>query len=222
MYGTFLLVFAFTIGYLLPYYSFRLAEKSQKAQNIVTRFDLLSKAEYLNSLDARVHYLKAVSLYYYFRETTNLESFYAALEKLKKTQRLNPYFIDSYWLESDLYAHLLQKNLNYAGLCEERTAPLTTAERYDPSNPFIKLRKAEIFLRCDLKEEARQEALKALELEPEYAAALYFLQRNFNYFTDEGVFEKRIARIQEKSSQYKPEPGTYLYKLFVIPVEKER
>lgn len=219
VYGIFLLVFAFIVAFLCPYFSQRLTGQSQKTTDIVTRFNLLNKAESLNSLDAQVHYLKAISLFHYFSETTNLESFYSALEKLKKVQQLNPYFIDAYLLESDLYTHLLQEKMNYVGLSEDMTAPLTAAEQYDPSNPFIKLRKAEIFLHFDFKEKARREALKALELEPDYAAALFFLQRNFKYFMDEGAFEKRIARIREKGDQYRPEPGTYLYKLFEIPTK---
>ncbi|MCX6580602.1 MAG: O-antigen ligase family protein [Candidatus Aminicenantes bacterium] len=215
----FILVITFTAGYLLPYFSHGLAEKSQKTQDIVARFNLSNRAGYLDPLDADIHYLKAVSLYHYFNKTTNLESFYSALENVKKVQRLNPYFIDAYWLESDLYAHLLQENVSNEGLREEITAPLAAAERYDPSNPFLKLRKAEIDLRFDFKVEARQEAIKSLELEPDYAMALYFLQRNYNYFPDEGAFETRIARIREKAAQYRPEPGTYLYKLFEIPMD---
>lgn len=213
----FLLVLTFTAGYLLPYFSQSLAGKSLKTNDLVARFNLSNKAGYLDPLDADIHYLKAVALFHYFKETTNLESFYSAVESLKKVQQLNPYFIDAYWVESDLYAHLLQENVNNAGLREEITAPLAAAEQYDPSNPFLKLRKAEIYLRFDFKEEARQEAIKSLELEPDYVMALYFLQVNFNYFPDEGTFEQRIARIREKANQYQPEPGTYLYKLFEIP-----
>jgi tetratricopeptide (TPR) repeat protein len=215
----FFLVLTFTAGYLLPYFSRSLAEKSLKTNDIVARFNLANKAGYLDPLNADVHYVKAVSLFHYFKGTTNLESFYSAVESLKEVQRLDPYFMDAYWLESDLYAHLLQENVGNAGLREEITAPLAAAERYDPSNPFLRLRKAEIDMRFDFKEEARQEAIKALELEPDYAMALYFLQRNFNHFPDEGTFEKRIARIREKAGQYQPEPGTYLYKLFEIPGE---
>ncbi|MDQ1350722.1 MAG: hypothetical protein QG657_1024 [Acidobacteriota bacterium] len=215
----FFLVVIFTAGYLLPYFSLSLAEKSLKTNDLVTRFNLSGKAGYLDPLSADVHYIKAQCLFHYFKETANLESFYSAVESLKKVQRLNPYFIDAYWLESDLYAQLLRKNVNYAGLPEGITAPLASAERYDPANPFLKLRKAEIYLRFDLKEEARQEAIKSLELEPDYAMALYFLQRNFNHFADAGVFEVRIAHIREKAAQYRPEPGTYLSKLFEMPME---
>lgn len=215
----FLLVVVFTAGYLLPYFSRSLVEKSLKTNDLVTRFNLSGRADYLDPLSADVHYIKAQCLFHYFKETANLESFYSAVENLKKVQRLNPYFIDAYWLESDLYAQLLRKNVNYAGLPGGITAPLASAEQYDPSNPFLKLRKAEIYLRFDFKEEARLEAIKSLELEPDYAMALYFLQRNYNYFPGAGTFETRIARIREKAAQYRPEPGTYLYKLFEMPME---
>jgi O-antigen ligase len=217
VYGVFLLLLTFTAGYLLPYFSANLKAKSLTTNDLVTRFNLSGKASYLDPLNADLLYLKAQCLYHYFKGTNNLESFYSTLENVKKVQRLNPYFIDAYWLESDLYALLLQENINYPGLREGITEPLSAAERYDPANPFLKLRKAEIFWRFNLKEEARQEATRSLELEPDYAMALYFLQRNFHYFPDEGAFEKRIARIREKAGLYQPEPGTYLYKLFEIP-----
>ena len=79
------------------------------------------------------------------------------------------------------------------------------------------MRKAEIHLRFGRKPEARQAALQALALEPDYAAALYFLQEQFHHFGDGGDFEKRIATVREKAAAVKPEPGTYLYKLFQIP-----
>jgi tetratricopeptide (TPR) repeat protein len=221
VYAIFLLIIASTAGFILPYFSHQLIEKSQKTRDIVRHFELLNKAEYVNSLDAQVHYLKGIALFHYFRESNNLESFYSALKQLKEAQRLNPYLIDTYRLESDIYTDLFQKKINYMGLCADMTAPLTAAEQYDPLNPFIKLRKAEIFLRFNLKEEARKEVLEALALEPEYVAALYFLQSNFDYF-EEGIFEKRIARIKEKGDQYQPERGTYLYELFKIPIEKGR
>jgi hypothetical protein len=64
---------------------------------------------------------------------------------------------------------------------------------------------------------AREEALKALELEPNYVSALYFLQRNFNYFPDNNTFKSRIDKIRNKASQLDPSPDTYLYALFKIP-----
>lgn len=222
-YSIILLVVPLFIGYLFPYLSQRFVEKAQRQKNIniMTRFHLLKKAGYLNPLDAAVYYKKAELLYHYYKRSTNLESFYSALDNVKKAQRLNRYYIKAYLLESDLYRHLLQKNLAYAAIHEEIIAPLVRAEQYAPQDPFIKLQKADIYLRFNHMESARQEALKALELEPGYVSALYFLQRNFHYFPDENAFNSRIDKILDRASQIKPMPGTYLYELFKAPGKQE-
>jgi tetratricopeptide (TPR) repeat protein len=218
-----LLVVTLLMGYLFPYLSQQFVEKAQTQKNlsILTRFNLLKKAGYLNPLDAAVYYKKAELLYSYYKEAANLESFYSALDNLKKAQRLNRYYIDAYLLESDLYRELLQKNLAYTAIHEEIIAPLAKAEHYAPRDPFIKLQKADIYLQFNHMQSARQEALKALELEPDYVSALYFLQRNFNYFPDNNAFKSRIDKILDKASQIKPEPGTYLYGLFKVPEKQE-
>ena len=218
-----LLVVPLLIGYLFPYLSQRLVEKAQTEKNIsiMTRFHLLKNAGYLNPLDAAVYYKKAELLYHYYKTSTNPDSFYSALDNVKKAQRLNRYYIKAYLLESDLYRHLLQKNLAYAAIHEEIIAPLARAEQYAPQNPFIKLQKAEVYLRVNHMQLAREEALKALELEPGYVSALYFLQRNFHYFPDKNDFKSRIDKILDRASQIKAEPGTYLYELFKVPGKQE-
>jgi|GEM_PF-618301 len=218
-----LLVVTLLVGYLFPYLSQRLVEKAQTQKNIsiMARFNLLRKAGYLNPLDASVYYKKAELLYNYYKEATNLDSFYLALDNLKKAQRLNRYYIAAYRLESELYRLLLQKKLTYAAIHEEIIAPLAKAEQYAPKDHVIKLLKAEIYLRFNHMQLARQEALKALELEPDYVSALYFLQMNFNYFPDKNVFKRRIKKIMDKASLIKPEPGTYLYNLFKVPGKQE-
>ena len=218
-YFTFLTLFVLLVGYLLPFLSLRQVEKANTdgGITIVDRFRLLNKAGYLNPLNPAVFYYKAVSLFGYFEETSNLEAFYSAVDNVKRAQRLNRYFIDAYRLESDLYTVLLKKNLTYTGLHDEIAAPLAKAEKYDPFSPFIKLRKAEIHFQFHRTQEAREEALDALALEPDFAAALYFLQTNFNYFPDAEAFDKRIENIRKKAERLNVEPGTYLFKLFEIP-----
>jgi O-antigen ligase len=218
-YYIFLLVFAFMVGHLLPYLSHGLVSRANKTPDTKTRLYLLNKAAYLDPLDADIHYLKALSFHRDFKETAHLGSFYSALESLKKAQWLNRYLINAYGLESDLYYHMLQENMNYSGLPVEIIRPLAEAEQYDPLNPFIKLRKAELYLQFNRMQEARQEALQALELEPDYAAALYFLHKHFHYFPENSAFEHRMDRIREKIERYQPEDDTYLDKLFKIPGE---
>jgi O-antigen ligase len=221
VYSAFLLVFILLVGYWMPFISFRMVERANKGEGItfVTRFELLNRAGKLNPLNPMIHYYKALALTGYFKEMGNLEAFYSVVEDVKQAQRLNPYFIEAYRLESDLYDLLLKKHLNYSGLSEEIVAPLEKAEKYDPLNPFIKLRKAEVYFNFNRDREARETALEALVLEPEFAAALFFIQKNFHFFPDEEEFKIKIDKIRRKAERLEVVPGTYLYKLFQIPGE---
>lgn len=221
VYCVFLLVFILLVGYWLPFISFRMVEKANKDEGmtLVTRFELLNRAGQLNPLNPMVYYYKALALKGYFKETGNLEAFYSAVDNVTHAQRINPYFIEAYRLESDLYDLLLQKHINYSGLQEEIVASLAKAEEFDPLNPFIKLRKAEVYFNFNRDREAAEAARNALELEPEFAAALYFMQKNFHYFPDEEGFKIKIDTIRQKAERLQVVPGTYLYKLFEIPGE---
>jgi hypothetical protein len=178
----------------------------------------LEKARYLNPLDKDIYYFKAKHLLHYFKQTFNLEVFYEAVNNLKEVQRLNPYFLDAYRLEFQLYEELL-KRIRYASMDEEVVAPLVKAEIYAPVDPFIKLAKARVYLEFKKIGKAKAEAINAITLEPEFVAALYFLQRNFNYFQDETAFQERIAKILKKAREWNPNPGHYLYNLYEIPGE---
>lgn len=216
-----LLIFVLMVGYLLPYLSSVFIEKFKKNPPPVQAYNLLKKAGYLNPLDKDVYYLKAEYLYRYLKQTFNLEAFYEAVNNLKKAQRLNPYFSDAYRLEFQLYEELL-KRIKYVSMDEEVLAPLIKEEVYEPVNPFIKLTKALVYFKFGKLNKAKEEAIKAVTLEPEYIAALYFLQRNFNYFPDETAFQEKIAKIVEKARKLNPQPGHYLYKLYEIPGEDKQ
>jgi tetratricopeptide (TPR) repeat protein len=211
-----LLIFVSMVGYLFPYLSNIFIEKFKKNPHPVQAYNLLKTAGYLNPLDKNIYYLKAGYLLHYFKQTFNLEAFHEALNNLRKVQRLNPYFLDAYQLEYQLYLEL-KKRIEYVSMDEEILAPLVKAEIYFPVNPFIKLEKAAVYHEFNKIDRAKEEAIKAITLEPEFAAALYFLQRNFNYFPDETAFQEKIAKIMKKAREWNPKPGHYLYKLYEIP-----
>jgi O-antigen ligase len=212
-----LVILVLIASYLFPWAAAGLIKKSQKAAHPAEAFSLLKKAGYLNPLDQDIYYLKAFSLYNYFKQTSSLEAFYDAVNHLKKAQRLNKYFINAYLLEFDLYRELLKKKIKYVSMDEEIIAPLEKAEVYAPVDPFIKLKKARIYLEFNKNVQAKEEALKAVNLEPEFAAARYFLQRNFNFYGDEKTFKEGINKILDKAEKLKPEPGRYLYRLYEVP-----
>jgi tetratricopeptide (TPR) repeat protein len=165
--------------------------------------------------------LKALYLHRYFKQTSNLEAFREALNNLKKARQLNPYFAAAYRLEFKLNEELL-KRIRYVSMDEEVLAPLVKAEIYDPVNPFIKLTKARVYLEFNKFDRAKQEALKAITLEPEFVGALYFLQKNFNYFPNKKTFQSQIEKILNKAGQLNPAPGHYLHQLYEIPEKSNK
>ncbi len=213
----FLLAAILLVGYVLPYWSGRLLRRAGNTTDMVARYNLLERAQYLAPLDASVYYSRAVALHPYFKGTGNPDAFYSAIEYLKKAQRLNRYYINAYLLESDLYRLLIERNTVYPGLCDEILAPLTRAEQYDPLNPFIKMRKAETYLHFQRKETAVSEARKALALEPDYVAALYFLRDHSGEFPDQTQFDQTIRTIRKKAATFNPAPGSYLHRLYRVP-----
>jgi len=216
-----LLIFVLIVGYLFPYLSNIFIGKSKKNPHPPQAFHWLKQAEYLNPLDKDVYYFKALYLFHRFKQTSNLESFYNALNNLKKALRLNPYFLNAHQLEFELYLELLKKGVKYVSMDEEILGSLVKGEIYSPVNPFIKLAKARIYFEFNKDDRAKEEAIKAITLEPEYVAALYFLQKNFNYFPNEKTFQRKIEKILKEAGQLNPAPGHYLHRLYEIP-EKYR
>ncbi|MCP4219741.1 MAG: O-antigen ligase family protein [bacterium] len=216
----FLLLFIFVIGYLLPYLSYNLVQKARKETDIMQRHDLLKKSRFLNPLDRQTYYLEGLALFNYFKQTGNLEAFNGALQAVKECRRLNKYFSGAYVLESELYSHMPSIYITYPGLESEITAPLEKAEEYAPLDPFIKLRKAGVYLRFNQREAARREALAAIRLEPNFVSALHFLQDNFHHFPDESAFKIRVTRLSQRALQLR-DTNSYLYHLFKEPENRE-
>lgn len=207
----------FIFSYLFPYFSQRLIKQSFKSENSGGAVELLETATFLNPLNHEAFYVLARHHLKQFRERVDLNSFSFAIAKARRAQKLNPYDINGYLVEVDLYLAVLSMKLKYVSLEQEVLDPLERAERVAPQNPFIKLKKAGIYLEFGRTQMARIEALKALELEPDYAAALFFLHEHFEYIADEEEFQKRVEKIRKKRDQYQSKPGTYLYELLKIP-----
>lgn len=212
-----LLVTVMAFGYVFPALARHQAGKFQTSRDAVAGFTPLNAALRLTPRDSGLYYLKARSLIGYFRKTGDLESFYDGLENLRNAQLYNRYLTDAYILESEFYFAFASARLNYEGLRQEITQPLERAQSIDPYDPFLRLRKAEILLLYRHSEEARSEALKALETEPEFVAALYFLQQHFGVAGSDRDFKTRMDKIRAKALRLKPEPGSYLDRLYSFP-----
>lgn len=214
-----LIVIVLAAGYVLPWLADGYRKKSLQAKNPVDASKYLEKAKLLTPLDYRIHYTRAVGLVNHFQRTGDVKAFAEAVNSLRTTRRLNRYHLDAYLLEAELYMDLLRKDMKYKGLDEEIIGVLRAAERIDPVSPFIKLKIARVYFEFDNVAAAREEARKALELEPEYAAALYFMQKKIGDFEEDSKFNAKIAAIQEKAKTWSGNPNDYLVRLFEIPPE---
>jgi O-antigen ligase len=206
-------------AYILPWWSDGVQKRAGKAANLIEEYQLLTGAGVLNPLDANVYLRKAAALNRFFQRTSNWEAFYDALSHLRRARRLRTHFLESYLMEARLYMGLLSKRLKYENMEKEIIAALEQAETHAPFNPFIKLTKAFIYLEFDQMEKAKEQALRAINLEPEYIAALFFLKKHFNYFPDEEAFKQKISAIVKKRKEWQPLPGDYLYQLYQVPGE---
>lgn len=214
---TFLFLSLYTLLYIFPFISHQLEKRLSPSTDIVKATHLLNTAQYLSPLDHQLAYRKAIIYLNYFKQTSDLDAFRLTLDSAKRTHWLNPHHLESYMLEAELFSTILSKGLKYPNLKNEIITPIESGQKISPFNPFLRLTKAEILREFGDFEQAKAEALAALEIEPEFVRALYFLHRHFDYIPDPVEFERLIDRILAKSAQWQPQPGTYLFQLFAPP-----
>jgi O-antigen ligase len=212
-----LLCLIFVIFYLLPLSADRLLQTAANEKNIVRRFAMLNRAAIYNPLDERVPLARAQILRGFFKASANLEAWEAAWEDLRFAQKLNRNSSEACILEAGLFGDILEKRIIYPALAEEILTPLRRAEKLEPFNPFLKLQQALILEKFNRRQEARRQALAALDLEPDHVAALFFMQQLAGSPAGDSVFQKRIAQIQAKARALRAKPGSYLYNLHCLP-----
>lgn len=205
------------IGYIFPYYSELLVKQSSNQKNLVKVFSQLNKAEDFNKMNISPYYYKAVILLGQFKKTSDPQFLYSAMDNVRNINKINPYYSKAYFLESDIFRSILEKGIQYPGLQEEVLSPLTRLEEIDPYNPFIRIEKAHFLLRFGKREQAKHEAINALELEPKFISALYFLHNNFNYFGNTTIFISKINSILKSTSDWPAKQSQYLNSLIKIP-----
>jgi hypothetical protein len=212
-----LLIFLVVTLYLFPYVADRCLDSASREKNIVRRFDLLKRAALFSPLDERAPLAKAEILRYFAKNQSNLEAWTAAVENLRLAQKLDGYNTSAHLLESALYGDFLVKQIKYPALGEEILAPLRRAEKNDPCNPFLRLQQAVVLREFGRRQEARQQARAALDLEPEYVAALVFIHEMDGLPAADPALQKRISQIQAKAKKMRARPGSYLFNLLRLP-----
>ena len=212
-----LLMIVIFIGYIFPYYSDLMIGRSSEKKDLSSIFDTLDRAERFNRMNVNPFYFRSTILLGQFKRTSDPVYLYAALDNVRKIYRINPYYDKAYFLESDIHRSILEKGMHYPGLLEEIITPLRRLEEIDPFNPFINMEKADLFIKFKQYGPAKAEALRALELEPDYIYAHYFLQQHFNYFGDDGVYLKKIGAILDKTADWAKRDIPYLNALVKVP-----
>jgi O-antigen ligase len=214
-----ILFLIFFIFYLLPFIADHLLQTAAAEKNIVRRFALLNQAALFNPLDERAPLARAKILRGFFETTFNLEAWEAAWKDLRFAQKLNRNSSEACILEAGLFRDILKKRIMYPALAEEILAPLRRAEKLEPFNPFLKLQQALILAEFGRPQEARRQALAALDLEPDYVAALFFVQQLAGSPAGDSVLQKRLTQIQANAKILRAKPGSYLYELHRLPVK---
>lgn len=211
------LLFIFITGNVSPFLSKILYLKARKSDHIITASRYLKVSEFFNPFNIQTLYYRTLLLRSHFKNTAQIDSMIGALHNLKKIQRINRYHIDAYLMESDLFRGLIKGGTVPDDLKRDILRPLMQAEFYHPKYPFIKLQMAEIYFKSGNAVLAKQAAVAALELEPEYVGAMVFLQQKFQYFSDWETVKARIHEIQAKGEKMRLKPGSYLHALFKNP-----
>ncbi|MCU0235869.1 MAG: O-antigen ligase family protein [Acidobacteria bacterium] len=212
-----LLLFALVVLYLCPLVADRCLEKAAAETDIARRFALLQQAELFSPLAERPPLAKAEVLRVFAARTGNIGAWADALESARRGQRLNRYGIDALVAESTLLREFLGERVRYPALGEEILAPLRRAEKLNPFNPFIRLQQAAVLREFGRTAEARRLAQAALDLEPDYAAALVFRHELAGLAADDPALQQRLAAIREKGKRLRSRPGSYLFNLYRLP-----
>jgi O-antigen ligase len=213
-----LLLVLFIQFYVLPLFADRMLKAATAEKDIPRRFAMLNRAALFGPLDERAPMARAQTLRGFFKAANSLEAWMAAWEDVRLAQRLNRNSSEVCVLEAALFGDIREKRIAYPVLADEMLAPLRRAQELDPFNPFLRLQQAVILSEFGRRTEARRLASAALELEPDYVAALFFMRRLDGAAEGDAAFRERIARIQAKAKILRVQPDSYLYDLFRLPV----
>ncbi|HEX7501807.1 MAG TPA: hypothetical protein VF451_00185, partial [Acidobacteriota bacterium] len=212
-----LLIFAAAILYLSPFLSDRCLDAAAREKDLIRRYSLLNRAALFSPLDERPPLAKARMLRAFAAAHASLEAWTDALQNLRLAQKRDGYDTSALLLESALFADLAADPRQYPALGDEILAPLRRAEALDPFNPFLRFQEAAVLRRFDRLPEARRRAQAALDLEPDYAAAIVFIHDLDGLPASDPALQERLARIRAKAASLGARPGSYLFQLHRLP-----
>jgi hypothetical protein len=212
-----ILLVATTMFYLFPFASDHCLKAAAAEADIVKRNALIQRAAFFSPLDERVPLARAGILGSFARCTGNPEAWSDAMESLRRAQKLSRNEPEALIMEASLFREFLGEKARYPALAEEILAPLRRAEELAPFNPFLKLQQAVVLREHGRVQEARQRALAALALEPDYVAAILFVHELDGVPAGDPMLQERLSRIRDRAKALRVKPGSYLFKLYHLP-----
>ncbi len=211
------LVFMLLVLYLFPFIADRCLAMASRSKDLVRRYALLQKTALFSPLDGRAPLAKAELQRNFARSRSDPVAWTHALDNARLAQRLNRNSTDALILEAELFHDVRVRGRHYPAQAEEILIPLRQAGKLAPFNPFLILHQAIILREFGRNAEARDRARAALDLEPDFVAAIVFNHELDGFPADDPALRERLARIREKGGQRRPRPGSYLFKLRQLP-----
>lgn len=200
--------------YLLPWWSQQALTAAAQAP-LPQRLETLQRAGRLTPLDSRPAGELGALLSEYYRVRLDPTALHHALQLLRTAQRRDRGEARWYLMEGRLLAQQVQRGKVYQGLTEEIFTAYDKAQSCEPKNPFLRLEQAQLHWMLGDGTAACRAAAAAVELEPEYVAAIWFQHRHCASMGDETALRRRLEAISHRHQAALP--GSYLYELSRLP-----
>jgi O-antigen ligase len=211
------LVFMLIVLYLLPFIADRCLAAAARDRDLVSRYALLQKAALFSPLDERAPLAKAELQRDFARSRSDPVAWTHALDNARLAQRLNRNSTDALVLEAELFHDVRVLGHYYPAQTEEILAPLRQAGKLAPFSPFLIMRQAIILREFGRHAEARARAQAALDLEPDFVAAIVLIHELDGLPAGDPALRQRLASIRAKAERLRARPGSYLFNLHRLP-----
>lgn len=221
-------ILAFIIIVFIPFYS---EYESNKARSILSKSHLtkedtakgskkLQLAVKLVPYQAYYHQYLADLYRNYFNFSSNLSAFYYAYQFYSKAIEINSVESEFYIGRIKLYSHLLEKGYGSLDVLDNIERDFNSLIELRPKNAFEYFDLAKFYLATNQIEKARNNLIHAVELEPNFIEAHYFLMKIYDTLEDAVEAEKEqniYYDLTAKFKNYAIGEDLYLKRLLAIP-----
>jgi len=156
----------------------------------------------------------------FFSFSSNLDAFYYAYNSYTRAIKINPVEGEFYIGRINLYSLLLEKGYQSQDAFKMIEGDFKTFIRLRPKNAFAYFDFGKFYLRTNRIELAKEMLIQAVELEPNFIAAHYYLMKTYNSIGDTVQGKKQRGIYNELCIKFQDYPvgdNQYLKKLLNIP-----